>query len=322
MNSSFLESPLALLSMALLSLGLLLCAALLVRRERHVAQGRKVIERAVLDGLPRAAGESRAADPAVADAAPRNDQDLPGHWLQTRWGRVLVGDEDRRLIEQCGGSSVRLQLRLLVARLGLALLLPLAGWLLIDAGLLPRQPMVVPAIAFTLGFMAPKWWLARRAGARREQAAHELPLLVDLLRLLQGVGLSLDQSLQIIGTDFDEPLPLLGPELASANRHYGQGRTRDHSLQRLATVYLDEDLAALVALLVQLDRHGGAVQEPLAQFGARLREQRRSELKSRIGKITVKMTGVMVATLLPALVIVTAGPGFLAVTRSLGAMAK
>ncbi|RYF83141.1 MAG: type II secretion system F family protein, partial [Comamonadaceae bacterium] len=35
---------------------------------------------------------------------------------------------------------------------------------------------------------------------------------------------------------------------------------------------------------------------------------------------TVKMSAVMVTTLLPALIIVTAGPGFLAIIRSLGAM--
>jgi len=75
-------------------------------------------------------------------------------------------------------------------------------------------------------------------------------------------------------------------------------------------------------LLVQVDKHGGAVQEPLRIFSDRLREHRRSEMKEKIGKITVKMTAVMVTTLLPALVIVTAGPAFLAIFRALGTAAK
>lgn len=150
----------------------------------------------------------------------------------------------------------------------------------------------------------------------------ELPLFVDLLRLLQGVGLSLDQSLQIMATDFSHVLRVLGYELTLANRQYARGRTREHSLQRLATLHNNENLRGLVSLLVQVDRHGGAVQEPLRQFSERLREHRRSEMKERIGKITVKMTGIMVTTLLPALVIVTAGPGFLAVIRSLGALTR
>ena len=66
----------------------------------------------------------------------------------------------------------------------------------------------------------------------------------------------------------------------------------------------------------------GAVQEPLRVFGERLREQRKAKMKELIGKISVKMTGVMVVTLLPALIIITAGPGFLAVIRALGGMTK
>ena len=43
-------------------------------------------------------------------------------------------------------------------------------------------------------------------------------------------------------------------------------------------------------------------------------------MKEAIGKVTVKMTAVMVLTLLPALMVITAGPGFLAVMRTLGSV--
>ena len=76
-------------------------------------------------------------------------------------------------------------------------------------------------------------------------------------------------------------------------------------------------VAAIVNLLVQVDKHGGAVQEPLRQFGGRLQENRRARLKEQVGKLTVKMTMIMVITLLPALLIITAGPGFMSVMRSL-----
>jgi tight adherence protein C len=148
----------------------------------------------------------------------------------------------------------------------------------------------------------------------------ELPMFVDLLRLLQGVGLSLDQSLQVMIQDFRNVLPVLSMELALAQAQFATGRTREQSMKRLSTSYDNEDLAAIVRLIVQVEKHGGAVQEPLRQFGDRLRETRRALLRERIGKLTVKMTGVMVITLLPALLIVTAGPGFIAVVRSLSAL--
>jgi tight adherence protein C len=176
--------------------------------------------------------------------------------------------------------------------------------------------VLVTAIA---GFMLPKIVLARRARRRRNRVVNELPLLVDLLRLLQGVGLSLDQALQVVVSDFRGMLPVLSSELEIAQRQFSTGRTREQSFNRLAQSYDNEDLRAVVRLLVQVDRHGGAVQEPLKQFGDRLREMRRAMLRERIGRLAVKMTGVMIVTLLPALMIVTAGPGVMAVQHSLRA---
>jgi tight adherence protein C len=323
------------LSVALLAAAALLVAGLVAQREWRAARSRRVFGRAVLGAtappavpVPEEAGaadesdDAGAAEPGGPGATGRAGVERRAHWLRTRWGRLLVAEEDRRLIDQCGGASLRGQLRLLAARAVLAATLPVAALGLRGAGLLSGDPLVATAIAFVLGFMAPKWVLARLAAGRRARVAQELPMFVELLRLLQGVGLSLDQTLHVLASDFTETLPVLAGELAIANRQYAQGRPREHSLQRMATLHRDEHLADLVALLVQIDRHGGAVQEPLTQFGERLREHRRAQLKARIGRITVKMTGIMVTTLLPALVIVTAGPGFLAVTRSLGALSK
>jgi len=141
-----------------------------------------------------------------------------------------------------------------------------------------------------------------------------------MLGLLQSVGLSLDQSLQVIASDFQHVLPVLGAEVAQANRQYSQGRTREQAYQRMAGLHDNQHLMDFVALINQVDKHGGAIQEPIRQFSERLRVHRKARMKALIGKITVKMTVVMVTTLLPALVIVTAGPGFLAIIRSVGSM--
>jgi tight adherence protein C len=66
-----------------------------------------------------------------------------------------------------------------------------------------------------------------------------------------------------------------------------------------------------------VDKFGGAVQEPLRLFGERMRDRRRNDMKAKVGQLTVKMTGVMVVTLLPALIIVTGGAGFIAIFRGL-----
>ena len=242
----------------------------------------------------------------------------PPAWLQSSISKALLADEDRKLMEQAGIELARGGLMYILSRVILA---PVFLMLM----LLVVQPkgsyaLVYGFLAFGLGLMLPKWILQSKASKRRLQVVEELPLFVDLLRLLQGVGLSIDQSLQILATEFGSVLRVISSELALANRLYSSGRTREQSLQRLSHLGADDDMNAVVNLLVQVDRHGGAVQEPLKEFSARLREKRQAGFKEKIGTITVKMTGVMVLTLLPALMVITAGPGFTAVIRSLSAM--
>jgi tight adherence protein C len=230
-----------------------------------------------------------------------------------------VSAEEQQLLEQCGFYGVRPRavfgaLRLLVPGILAALAF---AWKL-DVSL--AGALAWAFAAFAGGFLLAKTLLRRRAAQRLRSVADELPILIDMLRLLQGVGLSIDQSLQIIVTEFGSMLQVLGPELQRSNQQFASGRSREQTLLRIGKLFDDEDLKGLITLLTQVDRHGGAVQEPLRQFGERLQIARKARMKDKIGRLTVKMTGVMVVSLLPVLLILTAGPGFLGVMRMLAQM--
>ena len=301
---------LSILALLLLALALATVAGLLLHRHAQRNAATQVIQRAL--------GENGMPVHVLPDElAFVRDNERASHWLESRVGRLLVADEDRKLIQQCGLPSVRTQLGLLISRAVLALGLPVLihlAWGHTPNGLLWS------AAGFAVGFMAPKWWLKHRARRQCERVGHELPLFVDMVGLLQSVGLSLDQSLKVIANDFQHVMPVIGAEVARANRQYSQGRTREHAYQRMASLHGNQHLMDFVTLINQVDKHGGAVQEPIRQFSERLRVHRKAGMKALIGKITVKMTVVMVTTLLPALMIVTAGPGFLAIIRSVGSM--
>jgi tight adherence protein C len=246
-------------------------------------------------------------------------------WLE-RFGRALSGgrleaallaNEDRLLLDLAGwntrrGTAIYLGLRLLLALLVLALALAFSS---AQAGqgdggdrCAGGRPAAAQVRAVFVGQAAP---------ARGRQRA---ALLIDLLRLLQGVGFSMDQSLQTLGDKLRDALPVLGGELQEANVAYTHGRTRAQSLRRLSEVYADDDLTSLMQLILQVHAHGGAVQEPLRQFSIRLREQRRNTLKEKVGKLSVKMTVVMMLTLLPALMLVLAGPALVALATTMSKM--
>ncbi|MFJ2989708.1 type II secretion system F family protein [Collimonas sp. NPDC087041] len=244
---------------------------------------------------------------------------LSADWLDTPLGRQLVAEEDRHLLDQCGVNDRHGKAWFFFARVVLAIFLPLIGLFLFGSGG-GIKLLLILFFGMALGYMLPKWVMQRVAKKRQRLAAEELPLLIDLLRLLQGVGLSVDQSLHVIENEFSNVLKVLGQELAIAGRQYSTGRSREQSMRRFSTIFDNEDLHAVSRLLVQVEHHGGAVQEPLKQFSERIREQRKLDMKEKIGKLTVKMTGVMVLTLLPGLLVITGGVGFLAVIRALSKM--
>ena len=312
---------LSIISLVLLALAVGLAGGSMALRAARQQRSRQSIDRRL----------SKRAAPAGAPTDEEPEASTPTDWRGRlrmtslglgkqlsagRIGELLLTEEERKLLTQCGFNRENDRAWFALSRAALALGLPIAAMFLpsVDG---PGEALLFGFIALALGLMLPKWYLRRRAAARRAQAADELPLLIDLMRLLQGVGLSIDQSLHIIVQEFQQVLPVLSAELSLAAGQYARGRTREQSLVRVATLYDNDDLSALVSMIVQVDRHGGAVQEPLQRFGERLREQRKLDLKARVGKLTVKMTGVMVVTLLPALIVITGGAGFLALFRGL-----
>ncbi|WP_238890483.1 type II secretion system F family protein [Achromobacter insuavis] len=319
--STVLAVALMLVAAAMLILGLSM-----TRRLRGQDRSRQVVEQAL---ATREGGVKAAAVPAAEGAqgrlaaATRAADSFGKRLSEGRFAEALLAGEDRKLVDMAGYENpATARLRFIVARFTLALLLPAAA-VALDLGRSIGSSLglfVAAFFGFAIGYMLPKWFVRRRLSRRRKQAANELPLLIDLLRLLQGVGLSIDQSLQVLTKEFDQVLPVLAYELRLASELYVRGRTREQSLARLAAGFDNDDLSAICRLIAQVDQHGGAVQEPLNRFGERLRENRRLELKEKVGKTTVKMTAVMIVTLLPALLIVTGGAGFVAVLRGLSRM--
>lgn len=309
-----------LLALALLALaaGLALFGMSLLQRARASEQHDEVIDRALSRLLrgPRgtpAEGERRSLWRTLVDGL----ESIGRHFEDGRLGKALLAPEDRLLLDQTNRNTVSGRAIFLGLRLVLALLLPLvvAVWL---------RPTGVKAMlelfaALAAGMLLPKFALNAWATRLRKRVEDELPLLIDLLRLLQGIGFSMDQSLQMIAERFYLVLPVLGREIRDANTAYIHGRSRDQSLRRLAESFDNEDLKSLVQIILQVHQHGGAVQEPLRQFAERLREHRKMSMKEKTGKLSVKMTIVMMLTLLPALMLVLAGP---AVVSLIGTMAK
>lgn len=235
-------------------------------------------------------------------------------------GKAAPGrdDETRVLLARAGFRGERALLVFSAVRL----VVPLVA-----AGYFVARTLADPALglkgwlyafaAFAVGYLLPKYVLASLAKRRQRKLTEELPLFVDFLWMLQGVGLNMEQSLMIVAEARAGILPILSGEMREVFRTVAGGRTRTVAMERMAAQLGIQELRDLVTMITQADQYGGAIQEPLRQFSRQMVERRRFAMQESIGKTAAKMAMVMVTFLMPALVLVTAGPGFRAVVRTL-----
>ena len=304
------------IAMMLVVLALVLAAAGLLYRGRRSQQAGAALQTALdtaqhleHDKAPKAGWwRQRLSDLAAVGQ----------HFDGSRVQKALLAPEDKLLLEQVGWNHNTGTAAFLATRLLLALLMPLIAVLLLRPH--GGDMVIIVLVGFALGILLPKLLLRSWASRLRRKVDEELPLLIDLLRLLQGVGFSIDQSLQMVGEKLHIAIPVLGHELQVANASYSRGRSRAQSLRRLSESFDNDDLRSLMQMILQVHQHGGAVQEPLKQFGMRLREQRRMKMKEKVGKLSVKMTVVMMITLLPALMLVLAGPAIISLAAAIKGM--
>lgn len=230
--------------------------------------------------------------------------------------KVEQDSEARLLLIQAGFRNLKTLLFFQALRLALPVgaLLVLSGYSLLDGSWASWMKVFAACAAL---YLAPKYILALLARRRRRQLAEEIPFFVDYLRMMHSVGINFEQSLILFAEDDRVSLPILASELQMVNLAIRSGRSRGDALQQMAGQIHVPELQELVSLIIQANRYGAGVQEPLKLFSQRLTEKKRFEVQEYVGKMATKMVVVMVLFLLPALLIVTAGPGFLAVSRAL-----
>ena len=231
---------------------------------------------------------------------------------QTKLYAQLLDKEDIEFLGKAGFGTDEYAQRFILVRL-VSALLGLGLSFLLASG---PNLFIYVIISTGAGFLAPKWILKSMATSREAAFERETIALVDIVRLLQGVGLSVDQSLEVIASQLQELIPVTGKLLYKAKPQVQSGVAWIDILKRISNTYANADFKALVNVLQQIDKFGGSVQEPLRQFADRLVEKERANVRERIGKLTIKLTSIMVATMLPGLLILTGGPGAISIIRT------
>jgi tight adherence protein C len=189
-------------------------------------------------------------------------------------------------------------------------------------GLLSRPSLPLAMAAAGLGYILPGMALARMAKKRQHKIRLGLPDALDLLVVSVEAGLGLDQAIQRVGNELEFAHPELCGELRLINLELRAGKARAEALQNLSERTGVEDIASLVAMLVQTDKFGTSVAQSLRVHSETVRTKRRQRAEEAAAKTGVKMVFPLVFCIFPAIWVITIGPAAIKFVEVIGPMAN
>lgn len=274
-------------------------------------------------------------DGAVPEAEKRFNEVLEADdgnaWLQQRrvTGMANMTRRFRRLLERLPGSDMQ-EIELLIRQAALMddayrsrvytslWLAPVVLATLAAAiGSAKGWPLLQSAFGgLTLGYIAPRAILRNLAERRRQAIRDEMPVALNLMRLLFDAGLSLEHTLKAISEQGRQVTPNLADEFAWVLQRIQHGQERGDALEELARRLDVDELTETVSMLKQAARYGGNLRESLMRYVKMMEERRMTSLRDKVGKMSAKLSIVMMVFMFPALLLFLAGPGFLAMMNA------
>ncbi len=184
----------------------------------------------------------------------------------------------------------------------------------------PVSRMMFPIAGGGIGYFLPSFVLGRLIKRRSMQIRLSLPDVLDLLVICTEAGCGLDQALVNVSRELKNVHPAVSEELSLLNMEMMAGKSRAEAMRNFSKRVAEDEVKKLMAILIQTDRFGTSVSDALRTQSDYLRIRRRQEAEEKAGKVGVKLVFPIFFFCLPALLVVTAGSGFLQLFHNLGAM--
>lgn len=168
-----------------------------------------------------------------------------------------------------------------------------------------------------LGYLLPPQVLHRLVKRYRQKLQEALPDTVDLLGIVLGTGLALDQALTRVSEEMQHIYPELAAEFFTVVMQVKAGQDRSKAFQQLVRRTGIEDIKSLSAMIVQSERFGTSLSHALKVYADSLRTRRRLRSEAAVAKAGIKMLFPIILFILPVLFVITLVPGVLSVLHDL-----
>lgn len=168
-----------------------------------------------------------------------------------------------------------------------------------------------------IGFIGPQFVLGKLANRYKQRLQDALPDTIDLLGIVLGTGLALDQALLRVTEELQFIYPELSGEFYTVVMQVRAGQERAKAFSAMVRRTGIEDLRSLSAMIIQSERFGTSLAQALTAYANDLRGRRRLRAEAAVGKAGIKMLFPIVLFILPVLFVVTLVPGILSTIHDL-----
>jgi tight adherence protein C len=171
--------------------------------------------------------------------------------------------------------------------------------------------------SLVLGYFIPEQVIVLLRNRHRLSLLAALPDTTDMLSIVLGAGLSLDQAIARVGEEIRFVYPELADEFYWMTLEVQAGQERSVAFQHMAQRTGLMDIRSLASMIVQAERFGTGLSQALRIYADSLRTKRRLEIEAAINKAAVKMVFPIVLFILPALFVVILAPGVISILHDL-----
>jgi tight adherence protein C len=168
--------------------------------------------------------------------------------------------------------------------------------------------VAIPVSAAALVFLVFKFLLRATSARRSRKISGELPFTLDIFVMMVESGASLDQCFRIFARSEGRAAPIVQGSVALLVEDIQRGMSYDMALARWSDRLGVAGVRELAGVLRQSLAHGTELSATLREFSREFAERRIFTAREAIGKKTTQMTVAMLVLLMPALMIVLAGP--------------
>ncbi|MEO0918172.1 MAG: type II secretion system F family protein [Pseudomonadota bacterium] len=230
----------------------------------------------------------------------------------------------KRDLRNAGFVGPNAILRFFGLRVGLALGLPMALVLLVVlrrsgiwmpdglAWAIDATPRLVMLQILTglagIGFFAPALWLKRKVNARKREIEDSFPNALDLIQISVEAGLGFDAAMTRVANEMVHSAPALCQEFRMVQLEISAGGERDKAMMDLAARTGVDEVNSFANVVLQSVRFGTSMSDALQIYAHEMRNSRELRAQEQANKLPVKMSAVMSALMLPAMILLIVGP--------------